>query len=50
MRIEILLGFVVYVDLKLGYLIFCFGDDEKIIRWKDFELIPFLIFVILENG
>lgn len=45
--IEVFLGFVVDVNLELGYFVLCFGDYYEIIRGQDLQLFSFILVLVI---
>lgn len=52
MDVEVFLGLVVDINLKLGDFILCFGDYYEVVCGQDFEVFSFVLVlvVLLNNG
>lgn len=47
-HVEVLLVLVVDVDLELGDFIFCFGGDDEVVGGQDFEILAFVVILVLD--
>lgn len=45
--VEIFFGFIINVNLELGYFILGFGDNKEVVSWEDFELFSLIVFGVL---
>lgn len=45
-RVEVLFGFFVDVDLELGYLVFGLGDNQEIVAGENLELFALLLLLV----
>lgn len=45
---EIFLGFIVDKYFQLAYIVFCLGNNDEVVRRKDFELLSLESFIVLK--